>query len=110
MDTSMIPRNEILHTLCKGCNRLYYVARLFKGEIRLRVYTVSSGAVLGLDQHLSLAELEYLQVGRTAFSSSRFEGPGGLILDGRGERFVSTFAIAVQVGKIAGIDAYPTSL
>ncbi len=90
--------------------RLYYTVKPWRDEFRLRVYTVVSGQVTGLDQLLDTHELQALSLTRTPYAHSRTNGPGGLVLAEGHPRYHTCYAAVRAVGRILGLDVEPTAL
>lgn len=85
-------------------SHLYYVARSWEDEYRIRIYTIVAGQICGLDQLLNEAELRLLELPRTPIS------PGGLRLQQDHPRYVTSYAAAKAVGQLLGFDCDPVAL
>ena len=87
---------------------LYYTAKIWKDEFRIRIYTVRGGQVFGLDQLLTQDEQEKIGFTRTPFAQSSMNGPGGIVLSKQDRR--TPYAIVVRVGRLLGLKGEPISL
>lgn len=91
---------SVAKQLASRSNGVYYVAREWQGEMRIRVYTVMGQDVLGLDNLLSDEELQDLGLERKPNGVS---GPNGLVIRDGNCRYRTVYAVAIAVGRSLGL-------